>query len=156
MRIISHRGNLYGPGKNENIPKFIDICLENNFDCEIDLWYQFGRLKLGHDAGENEIDMSWLSARKDYLWVHCKNSDAVSLLSRHSEKTLNFFWHEQDAYTLTSNNKLWTYPGKNLIPDSVAVLPELWFEESMVSEIIKCYAVCTDFPFKYKDLLKIN
>ncbi len=35
--------------------------------------------------------------------------------------TLNFFWHENDKYTLTSKNFIWTYPGEKTGGNSIIV-----------------------------------
>ena len=39
MKIISHRGNLYGPNPElENKPEYILAAIKCNFRVEIDLW----------------------------------------------------------------------------------------------------------------------
>ena len=51
MRIICHRGNMYGPDINtENNPKQIDFCISKGYDVEIDLWLEGGKYFLGHDS----------------------------------------------------------------------------------------------------------
>jgi len=83
MKIISHRGNLNGPDKEvENSPTQVDICISKGFDVEIDLWYDESEksLLLGHDLGEYKVDLEWLIKRRESLWIHCKNSDALFLL----------------------------------------------------------------------------
>jgi hypothetical protein len=150
LRIISHRGNLSGPGQRENHPEQIDFCLKSGFECEVDLWLEAENLLLGHDFGEYTINLKWLKDRKNLLWVHCKNSEALKYLSELDDVKLNFFWHENDSYTLTSSNKVWVYPGRELLPGSVAVLPELWLKEEEKFGVSRCFAICTDYPEKYK------
>ncbi len=150
MRIISHRGNLSGPGERENDPDQIDICLKSGFDCEVDLWIENDKFLLGHDFGQYSISFDWLSDRERSLWIHCKNSHALTYLSDLKSTTLNFFWHEEDKYTLTSTKKVWVYPGHELLSDSVAVLPELWENNKRKSELLGCFAICTDYPEKYR------
>ena len=29
-----------------------------------------------------------------------------------ADKSLNYFWHQTDDFTLTSHGYIWTYPGK--------------------------------------------
>ena len=36
----------------------------------------------------------------------------------------NFFWHQQDDFTLTNRGYIWTYPGKCITPMSIMVMPE--------------------------------
>lgn len=150
LRIISHRGNLSGPGQRENHPEQIDSCIESGFDCEIDLWVKGDTLLLGHDFGEYLINLKWLRDRENSLWVHCKNGDALTYLNESNNHKINFFWHEGDKYTLTSSNNVWVYPGRKLFPGNVAVLPELWLNEDRSSEIARCFAICTDYPEKFK------
>jgi hypothetical protein len=153
MLIISHRGNLFGPSENENNPKFIDDCINSNFDCEVDLWYQNSSLKLGHDSGVYEIDINWLAERKDFLWVHCKNSAAINILKNDNKIDFNYFWHDKDSYTMTASGKIWVYPGMELIPGCVAVLPEKWHSVDKKNELLKSFAVCTDYPYDFKNIL---
>ena len=80
MLIISHRGNLQGPSPFENQPSQIDICLEAGFDCEIDLRVENDELFLGHDSGQYKITQDWLFDRKEKLWIHCKNFNAIALM----------------------------------------------------------------------------
>ena len=150
LRIISHRGNVNGPGQRENHPEQIDLCIESGFDCEVDLWVKDDTLLLGHDFSEYLINLKWLRDRENSLWVHCKNGGALTYLNESKDHKINFFWHENDKYTLTSSAKVWVFPGRQLIPGSVAVLPELWLNEDRSSEISKCFAICTDYPEKYK------
>jgi len=50
MKFISHRGNLTGPNpERENHPSYILEATANGFEVEIDLWYENGKLILGHD-----------------------------------------------------------------------------------------------------------
>jgi hypothetical protein len=64
------------------------------------------------------------------------------------------FWHEEDSVTLTSKGYLWTYPGKQLAPNSVCVMPEL--VEYSNEEMLICHAICTDYPYRYKELTGVS
>ena len=46
MILISHRGNLEGPSDLENHPAQIKKVLDLGYDCEIDVWYEFGEFYL--------------------------------------------------------------------------------------------------------------
>jgi len=146
MKIISHRGNLDGPGScEENNPEWIDEVIRMKFDVEIDLWYDEG-FYLGHDKPEYPIDGKWLEDRSKFLWVHCKNPEALYNVEKlHG---INYFWHQSDQYVLTSKSFVWVYPNKKLLKYSICVLPEIG-----VNGIIEeCYAICTDFPERYKNV----
>jgi hypothetical protein len=147
MIYISHRGNLKGrDSASENQPEYIDEAINAGFDVEIDMWWVDGRIYLGHDEPQYEVDDIWLSHRADKLWVHCKN---VELLNWIRSTTLHYFWHEEDTLTLTSKQYMWVYPGKQPIIGSIAVMPELYNDK-----INKCMGICSDFVEDYKNKSK--
>jgi hypothetical protein len=147
-RIISHRANLDGPNKDtENSPHQIAKCLELGLDVEIDVWSVNGKVYLGHDTPEYEIEYSFLENEK--LWCHAKNHDAMEIMSNNTN--INSFWHQTDDYTVTTKGFVWCYPGIFLIPNSIAVTPEN--TDYSLQELKRCYAVCTDYSLKYKELL---
>lgn len=143
MKLISHRGNINGKiPNNENHPEYIDEALHAGFDVEIDMWWVDGRIYLGHDEPQYEVDTKWLENRMDNLWVHCKN---VDLLDWIRSTSLHWFWHEEDTLTLTSKGHVWVYPGKQPIVGSIAVMPEIHDED-----VSKCIGVCSDVISRYK------
>jgi hypothetical protein len=97
---------------------------------------------LGHDKPEYLIHQDWLEERKEKLWIHCKNIDAVEWFSENM--TFHFFWHQNDTLTLTSRGLLWVFPGNQPIKNSVAVLPEIENEN-----VESCFAICSDYISKY-------
>jgi hypothetical protein len=116
MKLIAHRGLLKGPNKNlENQPHQIQTVLDRGYDSEIDLWVFDDRLYLGHDGPQFNITEQFL--KQPGLWIHCKNLSALAYCQ--NDIKLNYFWHENDAYTLTSKGFIWAYPGKPLNEFSV-------------------------------------
>lgn len=146
MYLISHRGNLNGIDPElENSPDYINEALDLGFDCEIDLWLNEKGFFLGHDGPQYPIDMDWLQDRKEHLWIHGKNIQVIDYLSRTYGSSLNYFWHQTDDITLTSKLFLWTYPGKPLFENSIAVMSG--------QEVIEtsCIAgVCSDYIKHYE------
>jgi hypothetical protein len=139
-KLISHRGNINGPiPHNENHPEYIDEAIHAGFDVEVDMWWEDGKVFLGHDKPQYEVTDKWLSDRIDKLWVHCKN---IELLPWIQSTNLHYFWHENDKYTLTSKNILWVYPGQKLTANSICVMPEINnINKYILSE---CLGVCSD------------
>ncbi len=147
MILISHRGNIMGKNsKLENAPKYIDESLNMGFDCEIDIWLLNRKIFLGHDSPVHKISMNWIISRKNKLWIHCKNSDSIRYFLD-IKKSLNFFWHQNDLLTLTSKKFLWVHPGKQPISNSIAVLPELYNDDTT-----NCIGICSDFISNYKKI----
>jgi len=138
MRYISHRGNLTGKNeKSENSPHRIEYALSQGYDCEIDVYYNDGWF-LGHDEEEYEIDFNFL--KQQGLWIHAKNLNA---LVRLYESGTNYFWHQEDDFTLTSWGYIWAYPGKPLTSKSILVKPETHMEISEIDSIT-VYGICSD------------
>jgi hypothetical protein len=151
MKIIAHRGNLDGANSlRENSLDYIDEAIQSGFDVEIDIREDDG-LFLGHDDPQYHVTFDWLIRRKNKLWIHCKNVEALNFFS---ETSFNYFWHENDQYTLTSKSIGWVYPGKHAYKNSIIVLPEItsYFCYDYIKNN-KFYGICTDFCQKYKKMI---
>lgn len=141
LRIISHRGNLNGPDKeNENRPSQIMLAISKGFNVEIDLWAVDNDLYLGHDQPQYKIDKSFLEKIEFESWVHCKNLEAIKFLQS-EDLNLNYFWHQNDDFTLTSWGYVWTYPGKETFSNSVIV--DL---SAKPNTNLEAFGICTDYP----------
>ncbi len=142
MFLISHRGNISGPNKqDENNPEYIKKALIRGFDCEIDVWFLNQQWFLGHDNPQYKIKQQFL--HQDGLWIHAKNLCALSKLA---PLDVNYFWHQEDSYTLTSNKYIWTYPGFELSKRSICVMPETISDFVMTD----CAGICSDFIEDYR------
>lgn len=141
MIVISHRGNLDGPNPEmENKPVYIKKALDKSIMVECDIWCKNGELWLGHDEPQYKIDLEFL--KHNLLICHAKNCQALDVLINNN---IHCFSHNMDDVVLTSKNWLWTYPGKPVIKNSIAVMPEMvdnW-------DITLCKGVCTDYCLKY-------
>ena len=67
-----------------------------------------------------------------------------------SYSEIHCFWHQKDDVTLTSRNFIWTYPGKPLTDNSIAVLPELNNDNSMKMLPKKLFGICSDYIKNYR------
>lgn len=154
MKFIAHRGNMVGPNPDcENHPEYLMEAIQNDFDIEVDLWYHKNKWYLGHDEPQYKVSLDYLNKIGDDAWVHCKNLDALDNLSRGNGKHLNlhFFWHQNDDYTLTRFQFIWTFPRRPLAKYSIAVMPEK--ASYTKRELKKCYAICSDEVMHYRDIL---
>lgn len=150
MLLISHRGNLKGPNpQRENDPKYIQEALDIGYSVEIDMRV-FGKdIWLGHDNAQYQVTDQWLKDRQIYLWIHCKNREALQYCL--GEK-LHCFWHDTDDYTITSMGFVWAYPGKSQAGDlSILVLPERHHSLKESSEL-PCFGICSDFVSNIKNI----
>jgi hypothetical protein len=143
MRLISHRGNLLGiEKKTENNPDQIDKVLSMGFDCEIDIFLKNKTIYLGHDSAKYKINLNWILKRKNNLWVHCKNLEALEMLFNYNK--INYFWHENDKATITSHGYIWSHVDSKPIKNSVIVLPE-----KQNRPINNCFGICSDYILYY-------
>lgn len=150
MIYIAHRGLFLGPDlTKENHPGQIALAIEKGYHVEIDLRLIDSKLVLGHDSPNYEINQYWL--RNNKLWIHCKNIEALVYLAKHSWK-YNFFYHENDQYTLTSFGFIWTFPGKDLTDQSIMVMPEHVDKTLNNAKIANCYGICSDYIEEIKRL----
>jgi hypothetical protein len=137
-----------GPSKEfENKPAQIETALAMGFDCEIDLRVIDGELWLGHDEPQYKIDQEFLE--QSGLWIHAKNLEALHYLT---STELNYFWHQEDDYTLTSRGFIWAFPGKPLTERTVMLMPE-WIDPSFSTlKDYKCFGICSDYVHEIRKL----
>jgi hypothetical protein len=145
MILISHRGNLTGPNPfKENSLQYIQEALDQGFDVEIDVWIVNEILYLGHDDIQYKVSLDWLVDKIKRLWIHCKNMDALVYFNTLNHP-FNYFWHEEDKATLTSQHHIWAYPGYQPIINSIAVMPERNNDNTD-----SCLGICSDYIQNYK------
>tara|TARA_Y100001968_G_scaffold250685_1_gene235780 strand:- start:1647 stop:2120 length:474 start_codon:yes stop_codon:yes gene_type:complete len=156
MRIIAHRANKNGSNpQTENKMESIYKSIESGFDVEIDIRMIQDILYLGHDLPENTISLDQIDELSEYLWIHCKNLEALQYFSEKSNNNkYNYFWHDKDAYTLTSKGFIWSYPGSKLSYNSINVMPEWTIKKEEFENIKKddIYGICTDYPCLIKKI----
>lgn len=145
MKLIAHRGNTDGSIlEKENRPDYIQNALDDGFDAEIDLWYIHAKLFLGHDGPQYPIKLDWLLNNQNKLWIHCKDLNSLKFILDFD--TLNCFWHQNDKFTLTSKNIIWTYPNNPITEKSVIVILDVDYK---YREPLNCYGICSDYVSKY-------
>jgi hypothetical protein len=84
------------------------------------------------------------------LWIHAKNLDALYVLQ--ANPVLNYFWHQEDDFTLTSQGDIWTYPGKPLTKNSIMVMPE-WNDPKFENLNLDCLGICSDYVHLLKTII---
>jgi len=151
MRLIAHRGNVEGPNPSkENHPLYVESAISLGFDVEIDVWWENDHFYLGHDNPTYLLEnLSLLSNEK--VWCHAKNLLALNKLLQISN--CNYFWHQNDDFTLTSKGFIWTYPGKQLCDRSVCVINENLITKNQFKKIhhMMVIGVCSDYVKILKD-----
>jgi len=169
--IIAHRGLLNGPNKQlENTFEQLDECIRfKHLSVEVDIWVKDGVFWAGHDNPtipfEKELGLLFYSVKMSPVFVHAKNLEALNRIiekygkTKTSSNLYDFFMHDKDEAVLTNDGFIWTYPGKELYKNSIAVLPEICdkdYQEEVEQLFLqnKIAGVCTDYPLKWKEKLK--
>ena len=153
MILIAHRGNTRGPSlEEENKPSYIQFALDEGFYVEVDVRLIDGKLWLGHDEPQYPVDVEFLLQKK--LYVHAKTIQTLAYLRQNFPDIVTFF-HDTDDCTLTSNGEIWTYPGKELTPISIAVMPENETIPDLLKSDIRGHhilGVCSDYVRAFTSL----
>lgn len=160
--IIAHRANVFGPNpQTENSIKSLEFCIKNHIDVELDVWHVDGKFYLGHDEPKYEIDIIKYNFGIINAFLHCKTIETFYELRKHFRfsKQVDLFMHNKDDATVTNNGFIWTYPGKKLFKDSIAVMPEI-ISQFYLNETRELYkknmikGVCTDYIVEWLDETK--
>ena len=146
MILIAHRGNINGPKPElENTTDYIINAINQKFEVEVDIWLINNVIYFGHDEPTHKPFKKFFDYH-DKIWFHAKNIEALHYMVENKFK--KYFWHQNDNYTLTSNNYIWTFPGCRLTSKSIAVMPEP-FDYSEI-DLVNCYGICSDYIINYK------
>jgi hypothetical protein len=144
MRLISHRGNTMGPDPSrENNPQYIQAAIDKGYDVEVDARLLQGGIFLGHDRPDYQVDLPWLVARKDRLWIHTKNFQAIDFLIPHD---LRVFYHQHERHVVIGNTRaLWSCDlseanGRSVVP--MMGLEEIQRYKSLAPGF---HGVCSDY-----------
>ena len=158
--LIAHRGLVDGPDINkENTVSAISSARQEGYDVEIDVWYHNGSWWLGHDGPTTPVEFEWLMGmdRDDgidthHVWIHAKSIKTLYQLQA-QEWPGHVFFHENDPTVLTSSGYLWTFPGQELTPLSVCVMPE-YTDAILQIKQLNVYAFCSDWIHRIESDLK--
>lgn len=137
MKIISHRGNLDGPQEHDNVISELEQ-VSKEMLVEVDVWHMEHGWYLGHDGPERAISFDFITNPNFIL--HAKNLDALYKLTG---TNLHYFWHQEDDFTLTSKQIIWTYPKKEVTNRSIIVCQTLEEVEQYKTKDI--WGICTDY-----------
>jgi hypothetical protein len=138
---ISHRANIQGPDpdRENNLLSILDL-LQKNIHVEIDVWHNGKELFLGHDLPNCAFDLNEIEKYKSLVYIHCKNFEALDYFIG---SNWNYFFHDADEFTLTSDQKIWTYPNKIVGKNSIIVCKTL--EEQKFYKNTDCFGICSDW-----------
>lgn len=160
MLLISHRGNISGrnPEKENTIP-YIQEAIDLGYMVECDLWVSENKLYLDHSyimiGGYAEktifsfknppIPDNFLENNATALFIHCKNPEALSFCQG---KALNYFYHANDSFTISSFGFPIAHSKQKAAKDTICMLPET---HGLSKESVKdCLGVCSDIISFYK------
>jgi hypothetical protein len=141
---VAHRGLTNGPSKeHENNIHTLRQCVQNGHHAECDIWYVNYQLFLGHDSPT--VPISFADICSPYLWLHAKNKDALDYLLHKRNKegyAIRIFWHTDEDYIFTTELDCIVFPGKDLLQDSVFMMPE---STTFLDRAKFAHTVCSDY-----------
>lgn len=147
---IAHRGNLIGPNpNNENNPLYIEQAILKGYDVEIDAWYKDGKYYLGHDKPTYPVNVKFLVEHGNRLWIHIKNEETLNHIRKSSG--LNYFWHNNDEFTLTSYGYVWAFPSKKIHHDYINLMPEINNLAASDFRFKNVCGICSDYIKNLKE-----
>jgi hypothetical protein len=148
MKLISHRGNVIGPlESHENEPTYIDLAIKKGFDVEVDVWLKDNILWLGHDKPDYGMNYLWFKERKDNLWIHTKNFEALNYFI--DLEWARVFYHELEKHTIINNSGLiWSHDLTEA--NTKSIIPLLSEDDVDNWERKNVYGVCSDYVEKFK------
>lgn len=148
MRIISHRGNVDGPGSQCELVN-VESAFAAGFDVEVDVRLLNNTLYVGHDAPIYPLPDAWFQPNLiDRIWFHAKDIDAHRVMLGLGVKT---FMHDDEPWVMVGDLK-WHHPRLN---------PTLSFQNDDIAlDVVGfprlnpasrgMYAVCTDWPLAWR------
>lgn len=146
MIYVAHRGNIFGPDPRENDPLYLKDVMGLGFYVEVDIWVIYGdKWYTGHDKPMYMIDRAFCVDNK--VICHAKNKEALVALRELnlSFLDLNYFWHQDDNYAMTSTGIIISHPKSEFLPGSIAMLPE----RAHFGDLSKAYGICSDYIASY-------
>ena len=160
--IIAHRGLINGPCNiNENKPDHIS----KNFSAfpriinEIDIWIN-DQIFLGHDKPSYKVNLEFIKKNSSKLILHIKyiNNNSIKALNNLEEilNSCHTFSHEEDDFTITSKNWIWSHPRRGIEENCIVVMPEKFLNFNSDEDLIllkKAKGICTDYPLKMVGLI---
>lgn len=160
MRIVSHRGNVRGPGSQcERI--HVEEALLSGYDVELDVRFSTWRLYVGHDEPLYELPRDWIrSDIAERLWFHAKDERAQQALSTVGH---HVFMHEDEPNAfVVPEGLMWIHPrcNGNLLdlPMADCILLDVAGHPRLNKTVLTTlpYAICTDWCDEWRRWVKGN
>jgi 3-deoxy-D-manno-octulosonate 8-phosphate phosphatase (KDO 8-P phosphatase) len=144
-RLIAHRGNIAGPNpESENKIDYLLKALSLGFDIEVDVRLKEGKLYLGHDVEQEQIESSFLKNKR--VWTHCKDIESFNYLLQF--KDINCFYQNNEDIVLTSRGFVWHHSSNtNFGKKSIGVC--LDYNQDFDNNISSMYGLCSDYVGSY-------
>jgi hypothetical protein len=159
VKIISHRGNVYGPGSQCELEN-VEFALSKKYDVEIDVRVIEDKFFIGHDRALYEMPKEWLmSSTSCRLWFHAKDEKTFEILKNYD---VHSFIHDQEPFVhlhtaLDTNGFYWLHPHFNQILHERLNFNDIVLDIAGYPRIQKDklskfpFAICTDWCDEWND-----
>lgn len=147
-RKILHRGLSASDYFDENSPYTLLTRYTSGLECELDLWIDNDEWFLGHDCPTYPIvgKEAYLKYTENML-IHAKDGNTFSTITRYCNERgypNEIFYHTTEDYILTSKGNIIVFPGKEILPASICMMPENAGREYSVEEQMNMSGICSD------------
>lgn len=116
---IANQGNLSGSKpEKENSPEYIQAALSAGFAVKIDIWLINGRICLGEDTPQYEVDFSFVNNSR--IFAQCRNFDALNFMIERGMVDCDFFYY-CGFRTLTRDGFIWGGPEEEIGRNSIII-----------------------------------
>lgn len=142
--LIANLGNLEGRNEGqENRLAYLNAALAQNFHVCADVVYQYGSFYLARPDGFEPLPQSFLANSK--VWARAQD---VATLDALCGINVHAFPCTTVGFTFTSAQFIWTHPGNDLSPRSIAVFPESTSPEWLHG--VDIAGLCSNEPLSYR------
>jgi|688.fasta_scaffold905795_2 hypothetical protein len=145
MLLIAHRGNVNGADPNkENRLSYLEDAINKGYQVELDVRMSRNQIYTGHDKPLDLIPNHWLVKFKKKLWIHCKDVKSLNYFANLNQ--YNYFWHDNDAFTITSKGFILSHVN-NKIKELSGKFVKINFENKKING--KIIGIMSDYLLKY-------
>lgn len=160
LNIISHRGNINGPGSQcERVN--VENALEKGYDVEVDVRLIAGKFLIGHDKPLYEMPNEWLTESiNSRLWFHAKDYLCMIELIKLNQNIKTFLHNDEPSTKVFPFQHVWIHPNLNSLIINRLMLNDIILDIEGYPRISKNqiknypFGVCSDWCDEWNEWQK--
>ena len=151
--LISNCGNTNGINlEKQNTIDYVQSAIDENFIVVVDVWKnRNNNLFLGTYEPSYLVDLNFL--KKETIICRAKTLNTFEYLLLNN---IHCFMDGKDDFILTSQKLIWTYPGKQIVFNSIINMPEYLLPDISSILPLRCKGICSNYIQGIKKQLENN